>query len=147
MLEFNKTKFTDGKRKLLLFIVLKTEGVIFQELREYDKAIRAYKSLKNYCDIWGLKYPGMMMCVQIGMCYRLMRMHAVAVDFFKKQLTISWEIGSERDELNAYRNIAQEYCYIGDLEKMRLYEERFMNGKLEGNQSELKHAAVVQLKR
>ena len=80
VLEFNKTKFTNGKRKLLLFIVLKTEGDIFQELREYDRAIRAYKSIKNFCDIWGLKYPAMMMCEQIGFCYRLMRMHSVAVE-------------------------------------------------------------------
>ena len=77
-------KFTAGKRKLMLFCVLKAQGDIFQELREYDKAIRAYKSLKNYCDIWLLKYPSMMTCEQIGICYRLMRMHCVAVDFFKK---------------------------------------------------------------
>ena len=82
VLEFNKIKFTNGRRKLLLFIVLKTEGTIFQELREYDRAIRAYKSLKNFCDIWNLKYPGMKVCEQLGFCYRAMRMHAVAVDFF-----------------------------------------------------------------
>ena len=35
-----------------------------------------------------------------------MRMHAVAADFFKKQLTICWEMESERDELKAYQNIA-----------------------------------------
>ena len=62
------------------------------------------------------------------MCYRLMRMHSLAVDFFKKQLQICWEINSERDELIAYQNIATEYYYIGDMEKMRLYEERFMKG-------------------
>ena len=75
VLEYNRVSFTNGKRKLLLFTVLKAEGDIFQELREYDKAIRAYKSLKNYCDIWTLKYPAMMTCEQIGLCYRLMRMH------------------------------------------------------------------------
>ena len=55
-------------------------------------------------------------------------MHSLAVDFFKKQLQICWEINSERDELIAYQNIATEYYYIGDMEKMRLYEERFMKG-------------------
>ena len=62
VLEFNRSDFTKGKRKLLLFTVLKAEGDIFQELREYDRAIRAYKALKNYCDIWELKYPAMMLC-------------------------------------------------------------------------------------
>ena len=49
-------------------------------------------------------------------------MHSVAVDFFKKQLTICWDIESERDELLAYQNIATEYYYLGNLEKMSLYE-------------------------
>ena len=84
VLEFNRTEFTSGKKKLLLFTVLKVEADIFQELREYDRSIRAYKSLKNFCDLWKLKYPAMMVCEQIGMCYRLMRMHAAAVDYFKK---------------------------------------------------------------
>ena len=106
VLEFNRIPFTDGRKKMLLFTVLKAEGDIFQELREYDRAIRAYKSLKNFCDIWQLKYPSMMVAEQIGMSYRLMRMHSVAVDYFKKQLCLSWEIESERDELLAYMNIA-----------------------------------------
>ena len=29
VIEFNKTRFTDGKRKLILFTVLRTEGVLF----------------------------------------------------------------------------------------------------------------------
>ena len=126
VLEFNRLYFTKGKRKLLLYTVLKAEGDIFQELREYDKAIRAYKSLKNFCDIWQMKFLAMMMCEQIGLCYRLMRMHRLAVDFFKKQLQLCWDIESERDELISYYNIATEYYYIGDMQKMRLYEERFM---------------------
>ena len=29
VIEFNKARFTDGKRKLILFTVLRTEGVLF----------------------------------------------------------------------------------------------------------------------
>ena len=52
---------------------------------------------------------------------------------------------SDRDELIAYQNIAQEYYYIGNLEKMKLYEERFLKGRLEGDKSAQKRAAVVKL--
>ena len=76
-----------------------------------------------------------------------MKMHAVAVDFFKKQLTICWDLGDERDELAAYQNISQEYFYMGDLKKMRLYEDRFMKGKLEYESSIQRKAAVVKLRR
>jgi len=54
VLAFNRTRFVKGKRKLLLFTVLKCEGEVFQEMREYDRAIKAYKSLKNFCDMWEL---------------------------------------------------------------------------------------------
>ena len=127
--------------------MLKAQGDIFQELREYDKAIKAYKSLKNYCDIWLLKYPAMMTCEQIAMCYRLMRMHSQAVDFFKKQLELAWEIDSQKDERLAYQNIATEYYYIGDLYKMKLFEEKFMNGHIEDNKSPMKNAAVTRLRK
>ena len=74
-------------------------------------------------------------------------MHLLAVDFFKKQLQISWDIDSERDELLAYQNIATEYYYIGNMEKMRRYEERFAKGQIEGKASAQRKAAVTQLRR
>jgi len=45
VLIFQNLQFTKGKRRMLLFLVLKTEGDIFQELRDFDKAIKAYKAL------------------------------------------------------------------------------------------------------
>ena len=121
--------------------------MIFQELREYDRAIRAYKSLKNFCDIWGLRYPAMIICEQIGHCYRQMRMHATACDFFKKQLTMCWEMENEKDELRAYQNVAVEYYYLGNMTKMSLYEERFLKGQLESDTSAIRKAAVTKLRR
>jgi hypothetical protein len=39
--------------KLIFYTVLKTEGDILFELAEYDLAIKCFKSLKDYCRIWG----------------------------------------------------------------------------------------------
>lgn len=68
---------------MLLFLVIKLEADIFQELREYDRAIKAYKALLTYCELWKFKEPIINLNEQIGMCYRLMRLHNAAVDCFK----------------------------------------------------------------
>ena len=40
------------ENKLLFYCLLKTEGDVMVELEDYDKAIKAYKSLRNYCKKW-----------------------------------------------------------------------------------------------
>jgi hypothetical protein len=40
---------------MLLFLIIKAEADIFQELREYDRAIKAYKALLTYCELWKFK--------------------------------------------------------------------------------------------
>ena len=55
---------------LLLYGVLKTEGDIFVELNQFDLAIKAYKTLKDYCDNWGGMIPlKMKIYEQISVCF------------------------------------------------------------------------------
>ena len=42
------------ENKLIFYCLLKTEGDIMVELRDYHRAIQAYKALRNYCRNWGL---------------------------------------------------------------------------------------------
>lgn len=86
VLVFQNLKFTKGKRRMLLYLIIKAEGDLFQELRDYDRALKAYKALQSYCEIWQLKEPLVATIEQIGLCYRLMRIHKVAADCFKKEL-------------------------------------------------------------
>lgn len=58
------------ENKLIFFCLLKTEGDIMIELNDYDKAIKAYKALRNYCRVWGMIEQEMWMAEQLGMCYR-----------------------------------------------------------------------------
>ena len=45
---------------------------------------------------------------------------------------------NEKDELRSYQNIAVEYYYLGNMEKMTLYEERFLKGQLESDTSAIR---------
>ena len=42
------------QNKLIFYSLLKTEGDLMIELGDYNKALQAYKSLRNYCRHWGL---------------------------------------------------------------------------------------------
>ena len=71
------------ENKLIFYCLLKTEGDIMIELGDYDKAIQAYKALRNYCRVWGLLEQEMWMAEQIGIAYREVKYHELAVDYFK----------------------------------------------------------------
>jgi len=85
------------------------------ELNDYDKAIKAYKALRNYCRVWGLMQQEMWMAEQIGMCYRMLRFHELASDYFKFQLSLAWELNDREAEMKSYDNLAIEYYYIGNI--------------------------------
>ena len=42
------------ENKLIFYCLLKTEGDIMIQLNDLDKAIKAYKAMRNYCRVWGL---------------------------------------------------------------------------------------------
>ena len=39
--------------KVTFFAVLKVEGDILIDLNRIDEAIKCFKTIKNYCDVWG----------------------------------------------------------------------------------------------
>jgi len=52
--EFTYSSEEIFKNKLIFYCLLKTEGDIMIELRDYHRAIQAYKALRNYCKNWKL---------------------------------------------------------------------------------------------
>jgi hypothetical protein len=56
--------------QILLYGVLKTEGDILVELNQFDLAIKAYKTLKDYCENWGgMVSLKMKIYEQISVCF------------------------------------------------------------------------------
>ena len=102
-------------KKMIFYCILKTEGDIMIELRDYLRAIQAYKLLRHYCKKWELMQQEMWISEQIGMAYRIIRSHESAIDYFKVQLSLAWELGDTRAELRSYDNLSQEYYYTGDI--------------------------------
>jgi len=57
-------------------------------------------------------------------------------------MTIAWCEGCTISESRSYENQAIEYYYLGDLEKSEYYNERYLRGKTENNNSMAKLTAV-----
>ena len=48
-------------------------------------------------------------------------------------MSLAWELEDTRAEIRSYDNLSQEYYYLGDIEKARLYHERVFRGRVEPN--------------
>mmetsp|Transcript_40118 Transcript_40118/g.38628 ORF Transcript_40118/g.38628 Transcript_40118/m.38628 type:complete len:121 (+) Transcript_40118:1020-1382(+) len=72
--------------------LMKAAGDIFMDMKDVQRAIFAYKNLKNVCEEELMSKEKMFVYGQLGYCYRLLRAHAVAADYFKKQLELAWEL-------------------------------------------------------
>ena len=94
------------------------------ELEDHNRAIQAYKALRNYCRVWGLLEQEMWISEQIGMVYRQLRYHERAIDFFKSQLALAWELNDYKYELKSYENLSVEFYYAGNIPKAKLYHDR-----------------------
>lgn len=123
------------KSKLVFFAILKTEGDILLQLRDFNRALQAYKSLRNYCKNWGMMRQEMYIAQQIGYVYRTIDYHEAAVDYFKLMTSLAWELGDTKNELRSYDNLSLEYYYLGDLDRCKKYYERFFFCKTEPKDS------------
>ena len=131
--EYTRDKNPLLDNKLIFYCLLKTEGDIMIELSDYNKALQAYKALRNYCRVWGMLEQEQWMCEQIGVAYRQLRYHERAVDYFKCQLSLAWERNDDTGEMRSYDNLSIEYYYVGDITKAQLYHDRVLKGRNEGN--------------
>jgi len=76
-----------NKMPILLYSVLKTQGDILVEIRQFDLAIKAYKTLKDYCDAWGnMTSLKMKIYEQISVCYQMCDKYSVSMTYMKKAL-------------------------------------------------------------
>ena len=80
--------------KHLFYAVLKTEGDILVELSQFDYAVKCYKTLKDFCEMWGdMVSLKMKTYEQIAACYRSCRCYLSAINYYKKGLHLAYQIG------------------------------------------------------
>jgi len=85
----------------------------------------------------------------LGVCFRNMTLHDIALKCFKRQLDLAWyflsktifklrEVRDTPSELDAYDSLGMEYFYLGDLDRASYYHKRMTNYEKEPLNSELR---------
>ena len=50
-------------------------------------------------------------------------------------MSLAWELNDTSAEIRSYDNLSQEYYYVGNIDKAKLYHERVFRGKIEASNS------------
>ena len=95
----------------MFYLILKAKSEVLFELKEHHLSIKSFKALKYYTFKWLTekhKFEGFLMSIyqQLGQIYKEVGMHRAAMDYFKKQLILSWLFDCMKNENMAYHNIA-----------------------------------------
>jgi len=118
--------------KCLFYAVLKVEGDILLDLNEHDLAIKCFKTLKDYCDVWGdMEKLKMKTYEQIAVCYRSKGKKYKAIEYFKKALFYAYKCSDYLMEVHHYERLAVCSMDAGEPVKMRLYYDRAVGHKIE----------------
>ena len=75
------------------------------------------------------------------MVYRQLRYHELAIDHFKSQLALAWELNDQAYELKSYENLSVEFYYAGNIPKAKLYHDRTQRSGIEAPNSSAKLAS------
>ena len=125
LLMINDTHIKSGI-ELIAYTILKTQGDILMELGRFNRAIKAYKTLKDFLHDWGqpFQYLKMKTFEQIAVAYRTVNMNLAAVMYYKKALMIAWVLKDNVHELSYYERLSMVYMNLGDTKRMADYHTR-----------------------
>lgn len=91
-----------------------------------------YEYQRDICDETR-DMPGLMNAyANMGKELQQMRNYKQAIVAFKKVMQLSWIYGSQEYENLAYRNIALQHYYQGNVDRAKFYMDRSVRGKTEG---------------
>lgn len=76
---------------MIAYSILKTEGDILFDMGFFDRAIKAYKTAKDFTDVWGPSFKKLKMRLyeQISVCYRVEHMYYIAIRYLKRALIMA----------------------------------------------------------
>lgn len=111
---------------MIIYCVMKTQGDIFVDMIMFDRAIKVYKTLKDFCHDQGPDFLRMKMKAfeQIAVCYRACNMYNVAITYFKKALIVAYLLYDPIAECYYYERLSIQYMNLGDMKKMTDYHNR-----------------------
>lgn len=126
--------------------VVKLWGKVAKERRDYSKAHYLFSQLKNLSNSYDSVMNKIRALKNIGKCYRDQLKYKKALSAFIKMVEYAWVANDKRYELLAYDLIAQQYFYMNCMDKALFYHDKFMSGRVEPEDSELRRLGISRVK-
>jgi tetratricopeptide (TPR) repeat protein len=121
---------------------LKIMGDIYIEFDEPDRAKNVYLYYKFLAYNLELLDDYMYAYESLGNAYKFLYRYRKAIACYKKQIELAWKLGDKYSELRAYDNIGIQYFYLNNKEKAKYYHKRFLKGKSEAQESDIRSSVV-----
>jgi tetratricopeptide (TPR) repeat protein len=126
----------------LALTALKVMGDIYIEFDEPDRAKNVYLYYKFLAYNLELLDDYMYSFESLGNAYKFLYKYRKAISCYKKQIELAWKLNDKYSELRAYDNIGIQYFYLNNKEKAKYYHKRFIKGKSESQDSDLRSAVI-----
>ena len=122
--------------------ILKLQGKIMLKFSDIFKALGVFKTLKSFADHRKDYFAKMIAYKYLGRTFQHVGNHHMAVFYYIKLLQMSWVCNQERYELLAYDLIGLQYYYLGDLERAKQFHNKMAEGRIEGQNSDLRKSGI-----
>jgi tetratricopeptide (TPR) repeat protein len=122
----------------LALTALKIMGDIYIEFDEPDRAKNVYLYYKFLAYNLELLDDYMIAYESLGNAYKFLYKYRKAILCYKRQIELAWKLNDKYSELRAYDNIGIQYFYLNNKEKAKYYHKRFIKGKSESQQSDIR---------
>lgn len=126
----------------LSLMALKILGDIYIEFDDYDKGKSLYLYHKFLVYNLELLEEYMESFEALGNAYKFLYNYDKAIKCYKKQIEVAWVLNKKNSELRALDNIGMQYFYLNDKSKAKYYHNRFLNGRIEKDESSIKTQIV-----
>ena len=101
---------------LVMYSLIKTQGYIFIEFRDFIRAVQCFKSLKNYCKYWKDIQLEIWSLEALAQTYKLSGFYDQSIYYLHKALKLVWQKQDRDSELRIYDLLATSYYYEGAID-------------------------------
>ena len=106
---------------MVIYALLKVQGEIFCELRDFHKALQCYQTLRNFCRNWEAIQLEMWTLEAMAAAFKLSQSYEQSIYYLHEAVKLSWELGDTDAELRIYEQLAIGYYYTASIQKSKQY--------------------------
>lgn len=112
---------------VVIYAIMKTQGEIMNELRDFPRAITVWKALQSCCQYWNSKPLEIWSLISLATSYKVFQDYDQAISALEQALSLAIEIEDYDIEITIYEHLAICHYYKRDIDKAQFYHDKLIN--------------------